>query len=169
MDIANARLTFKSGCVANLTASRISPAGMRKIRVFQKDNYLSFDLKAQKVDRYALVDESFEDKSLEGFATSFGYWETGKKIIYHQPQSSSYDMLEEELRRFIDAVANDTTPPVSGAEREGLGINLLASGKGSRLDDQDPGILLLDMIGIVAIGLEADRPDPDPAGNYRGG
>jgi predicted dehydrogenase len=116
MDIANARLTFKSGCVANLTASRISPAGMRKIRVFQKDNYLSFDLKAQKVDRYSLVDKDFEDTSLDGLSTSFGYWETGKKIVYHQPQSASYDMLEEELRQFIASVRDDTPPPVSGDE-----------------------------------------------------
>ena len=81
MDIANARLTFENGCVANLTASRISPAGMRKIRIFQKDNYLSFDLKDKKVDSYSLVDENFDSKNLKGFSTSFEYWETGKKII----------------------------------------------------------------------------------------
>ena len=114
MDIANARLTFESGCVANLTASRISPTGMRKIRVFQKDNYLSFDLKSKSVDTFSLVDQNFDDKQLSGFTTSFEYWETGKKIVYHKPQSSDYDMIETELRHFIQAVRDDTVPPVSG-------------------------------------------------------
>jgi hypothetical protein len=116
MDIANARLTFESGCVANLTASRISPSGMRKIRLFQRDNYLSFDLKEKKVDSYSLVDSSFDDNELTGFSTSFQYWETGKKIVFHQPKCSEYDMIEEELRRFIDAVVSDKTPPVTGQE-----------------------------------------------------
>jgi len=116
MDIANARLTFKSGCVANLTASRISLSGMRKIRIFQKDSYLSFDLKAQKVDRYSLVDNDFQDKNNDGFSTSFAYGESGKKIVYHQPKSPGYDMLEEELRQFIASVIEKSPPPVSGAE-----------------------------------------------------
>ena len=117
MDIANARLTFKSGCVANLTASRISPPpGMRKIRLFQKDNYLSFDLKDKKVDSFSLVEDGFEDKNLSGFSTSFAYWETGKKIVYHKPNSSDYDMLNEELVRFIEAVRHDTPVPVSGQD-----------------------------------------------------
>jgi predicted dehydrogenase len=116
MDIANARLTFESGCVANLTASRISPAGMRKIRVFQKDNYLSFDLKSKTVDTFSLVDQNFDDKKLDGFSTSFEYWETGKKIVYHKPQSLDYDMIETELRHFIQSVADNTIPPVSGCD-----------------------------------------------------
>ena len=117
MDIANARLTFESGCVANLTASRISPPpGMRKIRLFQKDNYLSFDLKDKKVDSFSLVADSFEDKNLKGFSTSFEYWETGKKIVYHKPISSDYDMLNEELVRFIAAVRDGSTVPVSGLD-----------------------------------------------------
>jgi len=122
MDIANARLTFESGCVANLTASRISPPpGMRKIRLFQKDNYLSFDLKDKKVDSFSLVDDSFDDKKLEGFSTSFAYWETGKKIVYHKPAGADYDMLNEELVRFIEAVRADTSVPVSGQD----GLNAL--------------------------------------------
>ncbi|NIP44520.1 MAG: Gfo/Idh/MocA family oxidoreductase [candidate division Zixibacteria bacterium] len=116
MDIANARLTFESGCVANLTASRISPSGMRKIRLFQRDNYLSFDLKEKKVDSYSLVDNNFDDKALKGFSTSFQYGETGKKIVFHKPECSVYDMIEEELRRFIDAVVSDSRPPVTGEE-----------------------------------------------------
>lgn len=116
MDIANVRLTFENGCVANLTASRISPAGMRKIRLFQKDNYLSFDLKDKKVDSYSLVDENFDSKNLKGFSTSFEYWETGKKIVFHKPECGSYDMIEEELRQFLAAVRDDKVPPVTGED-----------------------------------------------------
>ncbi len=116
MDIANARLSFKSGCVANLTASRISPAGMRKIRIFQRNNYLSFDLKQKQVDSFSLVDDRFDTSSLEGASTSFEYWETGKKIVHNRPQSSDYDMLETELRAFLDAVITDVEPPVTGQD-----------------------------------------------------
>jgi predicted dehydrogenase len=116
MDIANARLKFESGCVANLTASRISPSGMRKIRLFQRDNYLSFDLKQKKVDNYLLVDNEFETQALGGFSTSFEYGQTGKKIVFNQPAGSDYDMLEEELRQFIRAVIQDNDPPVSGSD-----------------------------------------------------
>ncbi len=80
------------------------------------DNYLSFDLKEKKVDSYSLVDNNFDDKALKGFSTSFQYGETGKKIVFHKPECSVYDMIEEELRRFIDAVVSDSRPPVTGEE-----------------------------------------------------
>ena len=54
-DIANARLKFASGCIANITASRISKDRVRKIRVFQRDAYLSVDYAAQEVERWRLV------------------------------------------------------------------------------------------------------------------
>jgi hypothetical protein len=53
-DIANARLRFENGCVANITASRISPEKLRKIRVFQEDAYLSLDYQAQEGFVYRL-------------------------------------------------------------------------------------------------------------------
>ncbi|MBD3382763.1 MAG: gfo/Idh/MocA family oxidoreductase [candidate division Zixibacteria bacterium] len=116
MDIANVRLKFESGCVANLTASRISPTGMRKIRIFQRDNYLSFDLHKKKVDNFLLVDDQFETGRLEGFSTSFEYGQTGKKIVYNQPAGDDYDMLEEELCQFLRAVEAGDDPPVSGRD-----------------------------------------------------
>ena len=57
-DIANARLKFASGCIANLTASRISKDRVRKIRIFQRDAYLSVDYAAQEVERWRLVRET---------------------------------------------------------------------------------------------------------------
>jgi len=118
MDIANARLTFKSGCVANLTASRISTSALRKIRIFQKNSYLSFDLKEKTVDSFSLVESDFDERSLPGISTSLDFEERGKKIVHFRPPSANYDMLEMELSEFLQAVSAGRPAPVDG--RAGL-------------------------------------------------
>ena len=103
-DIANARLTFKNGCVANLTASRVSDEAMRKIRIFQEDTYISLDYKNAEASVYRKVALKITKEKLP--------------IEKEQP-------LQKELESFIDCVANKTTPLVSGpVAREALAVAL---------------------------------------------
>ena len=94
-DIANARLEFASGCVANLTASRISDETVRRIRVFQEDSYLSIDYKTQTVELAHKRGQAIERVNLP---------------VNQRPP------LQEELAAFIEAVRTRRPPVVSGAE-----------------------------------------------------
>ncbi|MFA5115405.1 MAG: Gfo/Idh/MocA family oxidoreductase [Candidatus Omnitrophota bacterium] len=103
-DIANARLTFKNGCVANLTASRISDEAMRKIRIFLKNAYISLDYKNEEAFIYHKTPASIDKKSLP--------------IEKEQP-------LKKELASFIDCTINRRPPLVSGeVAREALEVAL---------------------------------------------
>lgn len=101
-DIANARLTFQSGAVANLTASRISLHQMRKLRIFQKSGYFSLDLAQKQADIYRLA--GVDDKA-EGMRIPLG--KSGKDIIYTKKSDTGEDMLGAELATFLDAVVHD--------------------------------------------------------------
>ena len=101
-DIANARLTFESGAVANLTASRISLHQMRKLRIFQKSGYFSLDLAQKQADIYRLAGA---DEKADGMRIPLG--KSGKDIIYSKKADTGEDMLGAELAAFLDAVAND--------------------------------------------------------------
>ena len=99
-DIANARLKFASGCIANITASRISKDRVRKIRVFQRDAYLSVDYAAQEVEQWRLVKGSGAMPAIDG----------GKlKIEQEEP-------LKRELADFVAAVREKRAPGVTGAD-----------------------------------------------------
>jgi predicted dehydrogenase len=99
-DIANARLKFASGCIANITASRISKDRVRKIRVFQRDAYLSVDYAAQEVERWRLVKGNGAMPAIDG----------GKlKIEQDEP-------LKLELADFVAAVRDKRAPGVTGAD-----------------------------------------------------
>jgi predicted dehydrogenase len=99
-DIANARLKFASGCIANLTASRISKDRVRKIRIFQRDAYLSVDYAAQEVERWRLVKGNGAVPAIDG----------GKlPIVQEEP-------LGRELADFIAAVRSRREPGVTGAD-----------------------------------------------------
>jgi predicted dehydrogenase len=103
-DIANARLTFKNGCVCNLTASRISEEYLRKIRIFQKDTYISLDYK----DARACV-----------------YKKNGLAITKENLPIEKEQPLQKELASFIDCVLNRKEPLVSGTvARDALAIAL---------------------------------------------
>jgi predicted dehydrogenase len=103
-DIANARLTFKNGCVANLTASRVSDDSMRKIRIFQEDTYISLDYKNAEASVYRKI--------------GLQITKTNLPIEKEQP-------LQKELESFIACVTNKTTPLVSGqVAREALAVAL---------------------------------------------
>ncbi len=120
LDIANVRLEFQNGCVANLTASRISMKQMRKIRLFQKDAYLSLDLLEKKAEVIQLWKEDDPKKPSVSMTLET---EEGKKYIGVQaPAVKETNAIQMELAAFADSIINDTRPPVSIEE----GYNCLA-------------------------------------------
>jgi predicted dehydrogenase len=116
LDIANARIEFENGAVANVTSSRISQKKMRKMRIFQKDAYIALDFNSGVSEIYRLVSPS--DKSLEDFI-SFGEMGVGDKrkaVIYEQPEQKEINALKYEQQLFVNAIINDETPVVSGKD-----------------------------------------------------
>ncbi|UAM99275.1 Gfo/Idh/MocA family oxidoreductase [Polaribacter litorisediminis] len=116
-DIANARIEFENGCVANLTASRISMKNMRKTRFFQKDAYISVNFlsKESEVVRMKDVPENPDE-----FAMILQNDEGVKKQIYFEnPEVTNNNAILDELETFADAIHNNTKPIVTlanGAE-----------------------------------------------------
>src|SRR5712692_4282290 len=121
-DIANARLRFASGCVANLTASRISPERMRKIRVFSgplNPSYISLDYRAQEGFIYRVAGDEAEESSLlrkllhakdSAIVSAFA----GKKIVREPVPIAKEQPLKLELQHFVECVRAQQTPLVSG-------------------------------------------------------
>ncbi|MFJ1424689.1 Gfo/Idh/MocA family protein [Capnocytophaga canimorsus] len=110
-DIANARIEFENGCVANLTASRISLKNMRKSRFFQKDAYISVDFLEKKVEVVKMKDAP---KVPGDFDMILQNAEGKQKQIYFEnPQISTNNAILDELETFADAINNNTTPIVT--------------------------------------------------------
>ena len=110
-DIANARIEFENGCVANLTASRISLKKMRKTRFFQKDAYISVDFLEKKVE---IVKMKEAPEKPEDFAMILQNAEGQKKEIYFEnPTIDNSNAILEELETFSNAIENKTVPVVS--------------------------------------------------------
>lgn len=110
-DIANARIEFENGCVANLTASRISLKKMRKARFFQKDAYISVDFLTKKVEVVRMKDApevpgDFDMilQNAEGIK---------KQIYFDNPDVTDNNAILDELETFADAIENDTRPIVN--------------------------------------------------------
>ncbi|PCJ94064.1 MAG: oxidoreductase [Flavobacteriaceae bacterium] len=110
-DIANARIEFVNGCVANLTASRISLKNMRKSRFFQRDAYISIDFLEKKVEVVKMQDAPEQAGDFDMILQNA---EGEKKRIYFEnPDISTNNAILDELETFADAITNDTTPIVS--------------------------------------------------------
>jgi predicted dehydrogenase len=110
-DIANARIEFENGCVANLTASRISMKKMRKARFFQRDAYISVDFLEKTCEVVKMKDAP---KDPDDFAMVLTNAEGVKKQIYFDnPEIESNNAILDELETFADAIENNTTPVVS--------------------------------------------------------
>ncbi len=110
-DIANARIEFENGCVANLTASRISMKNMRKSRFFQKDAYISVDFLEKKSEVVRMKDVP---ENPDEFAMILQNAEGIKKQIYFEnPSIENNNAILDELESFADAIINNTTPIVS--------------------------------------------------------
>ncbi|MBI5968079.1 MAG: Gfo/Idh/MocA family oxidoreductase [Deltaproteobacteria bacterium] len=101
VDIANARVQFQGGCVANITASRISIEDQRRIRVFQPDSYLAVDYAAKKVAAYHRVFPPGSKKP---------------QVISEQVKVEPGDALENEIRSFVQCSMNRTAPAVTGED-----------------------------------------------------
>jgi predicted dehydrogenase len=123
-DIANARLRFANGCVANLTVSRVSPERMRKIRVFsggEVPSYISLDYRAQEgfIYRIAREDEWVSSKlrkliALADSSVTVVSEFAGKKIVREPVPIAKDEPLKLELQHFVECVQQQQTPMVSG-------------------------------------------------------
>ena len=110
-DIANARIEFENGCVANLTASRISLKNMRKTRFFQKDAYISVDFLEKKSEVVRMKDVP---ENPDEFAMILQNAEGVKKQIYFEnPSIENNNAILDELETFADAIVNETRPIVT--------------------------------------------------------
>jgi predicted dehydrogenase len=107
-DIANARLTFKNGAVANLTASRISLKAMRKLRIFQPSGYYSLDLATKQADIYRLAKPG---EASEGMQVPLG--KSGRDISYLMRPDNGKDMLGLEIETFLTSVLSDSPVAVT--------------------------------------------------------
>ncbi len=112
-DIANARLEFENGAVANLTASRISMKQMRKLRLFQKDAYISLDLLDKQAQVIQLFGETDKDKITNGNLLSLATEEGKKYINIAQPKAIPTNAIEMELRAFASAILADKKTEVT--------------------------------------------------------
>ena len=110
-DIANARLEFDNGCVANITSSRISLKNMRKSRFFQRDAYISIDF----LEKTSEIVQMAEDDGNDPFALSLelGNGKSKKKIIYNKLEVEPLNAIKEELSSFAQAINQDTKTKVS--------------------------------------------------------
>ncbi len=110
-DIANARIEFENGCVANLTASRISLKNMRKTRFFQKDAYISVDFLEKKCEVVKMKDAPQNPGDFDMILQNA---EGEKKQIYFDnPEISENNAILDELETFADAINNNTKPIVT--------------------------------------------------------
>jgi predicted dehydrogenase len=113
-DIANVRIEFDNGCVANLTSSRISMKKMRKMRVFQKDAYIGIDFLDKKTEIIKLK----EDQDTNVFAFDMATPTGTKTIAVANPPVPQVNAIKRELEEFKDAINNNTQTVVS--EIDGL-------------------------------------------------
>ena len=111
-DITNARIEFDNGCVANLTASRISMKNMRKSRFFQKDAYISVDFLTKELEVVRMETVEGEPNPLD-IVFDMGEGKPVKKIYFDKPDIGEINAIKEELNSFHDAIVYDTTPLVS--------------------------------------------------------
>lgn len=111
-DITNARIEFENGCVANLTASRISIKNMRKSRFFQKNAYISVDFLEKKSELLHLEDIEGEGSPFD-VVLELGEGKKNKKIVFEKPDISETNAIKEELLNFYYSITNDKTPIVS--------------------------------------------------------
>jgi len=137
-DIANARLRFANGCVANLTVSRVSPESLRKIRVFSSGDapsYVSLDYREQKGYHYRLAGDDEAESSLlkkliagrdSAIVSQFG----SRRVVRKPVPIQREEPLKVELESFVRCVAEKQEPLVSGeSARQAIELALEITGK----------------------------------------
>ena len=112
-DIVNARLEFDNGCVANLTASRISLSPMRKARFFQNDAYIAVDFLNKKTEVVRL--ENVKDNNFDPSKTIIepGNGKIAKQIHFEKPEIKPTNAIKTELESFARSIIENTTPHVT--------------------------------------------------------
>jgi len=118
-DIANVRIEFENGTVANLTASRLSMKNMRKTRIFQKGAYITVDFLDKVAEIFRIHDEVDETNPLSATITLGDG--TEKQITFERPEIHPINAIKTELESFYDAIIHNTTPAVTIDD----GINVL--------------------------------------------
>lgn len=111
-DIANVRLEFENGCVANLTTSRIAVKNMRKSRFFQKDAYVSVDF-LEKKSEIVRMQEATGEEGPFSMVLDLGEGKSKKEIIFENPKIHPTNAIREELFTFNQAITNNTEPIVT--------------------------------------------------------
>ncbi|MCF8227548.1 MAG: Gfo/Idh/MocA family oxidoreductase [Bacteroidales bacterium] len=112
-DISNARIEFDNGCVANLTASRISLKNMRKSRFFQRDAYISVDFLEKSVEVVRMQDIDREPEDPMAMVLDLGEGKSKKLISIDKPEVNQINAIQTELKSFYESIVNNTTPPVT--------------------------------------------------------
>ena len=110
-DIANARIEFENGCVANLTASRISLKNMRKSRFFQRDAYISVDFLEKQVEVVKMKDAPENPGDFDMILQNAEGLK--KQIYFENPEIEGNNAILDELETFANAINNNTTPVVT--------------------------------------------------------
>ena len=128
IDIANARIEFENGCVANITASRLSAKKMRKMRIFQKNAYISMDFSEGFSEIFYIPGENQEPFHDGTLAISLGQLEEGankRDIKYNRLERKNVNPLKMELSKFVESIKNDIVPAVTA--KDGLEALKLAN------------------------------------------
>ena len=113
-DIANARIEFVNGAVANVTASRISMKNMRKTRIFQRDSYISIDFLEKETQIFKLYNEDQGD--LNTFEVELGAGKGSKYIHFDTPEILPVNSIKMELELFSESILNDTEEAVTAMD-----------------------------------------------------
>ncbi|MFQ5822627.1 MAG: Gfo/Idh/MocA family protein [bacterium] len=115
IDIANARILFENGCVANVTASRISQKKLRKMWLFQKDAYISIDFFQRISEAFKLVKQPVSTKNDQVFSlNAIDRSSSNKQIVYERLAEGIHDPLKMELKAFLKSVYSGEKPLVDG-------------------------------------------------------
>ncbi len=121
VDIANARIRFKNGTVANITASRIAKDQVRKIKIFQQDMYATIDLSLGLTEIYRLLDARQDTDAI--VTAPLQQDDNQRQIAYEKPKIDAGDALRMELENFVAAIQGREKPIVDGrAGRDALAV-----------------------------------------------
>jgi len=112
-DIANARIEFENGAVANLTTSRISLKNMRKTRFFQKDAYITVDFLDKVTEIIKMEELDNEPDDPMAMVIDLGPNKKKRRVYFEKPTVDNINAIVEELKSFKDSVLNNTIPTVT--------------------------------------------------------
>jgi predicted dehydrogenase len=113
-DITNARIEFDNGCVANLTASRLSMKNMRKTRFFQKDAYISVDFLEKETEVIRMKDA--DENNPLAMTIELGPGKGVRQILFERPEIHATNAIKAELESFAQAIAFNRKPVVSASD-----------------------------------------------------